>query len=670
MEALYVEAISEGKKTLSILDDYLTNNKNTIDVLNSFQLQEFKTELQKNVTKLEINKFNLIFMGKSGKGKTTCISSILDMYYCDEQDNIQQVMPSDEGGHTTCCLIEINILDEENTNYINVEVNSKESVKEILENYCKSKNNLNDTSSNISEEYIEIIEAKLDENDIEYIETRMNEVSNNVSQEDENCNICLKYLIDKLNINDYNQENRKIVISAQNKNEIFKEIGNRIFKINYGQTDEFYIPQKISLFIDRKLLNIPEYINKIIDTRGISGNERLNSRTDLKELINQDNNIVVYINEYTILDQFVKEFYNAKLKTLATTSDELIRFNVLINAFNTSVKSKAKNGKTVESVKKEKIRKFRDDVKPFTQDGEEMDDRVREEIKNNFNKLKSYAKKVDADIYNFKIYTPLQGMRKLDESIEVIDDTMRNNNINDIYDYFELIYKKRNDLILEYIYHFKSLIEKCINGKLGISNEAIITKYINDFQNDIKKYAVKCIKEDYLKNYLKKLLKELYKVNANTIACVAKNGGYRKRDDATVWELTNDYNEERVENVKTLLQQTSIIKTDNLMKDIQLYYSNEDKLHDLKEAVQSFYLRYNNEIINEWHKKVEDEIRNIFYIDSYELEVWKKTIETRNEDNITYLSALKVVMDKLTTITDTNEKKIYELDKYLLPLSN
>ncbi len=665
MDKVCNDIIESSKKTLETLEKYLNDNQKSINIIDIFQLEEFKNSLTKMTNTLMIKKFNLVFMGKSGKGKTTCISSILNIYYTDEDGNLKQVMPSDAGGHTTCCSIEINVLDDATQNFITVIPTNIDATLEILENYCRSKIVNNDTSGNISEEHIAIIETNLDTKDVEHIHTILNSNVGDTLEEENAIKACIDYLKDMLEININDDMEKNILIVADEKNSILKEIGENIYNLNYGLTDNFLIPDKLVINISRTIINIPPFIKKIVDTRGISSNEKISSRDDLKELINDKENLIIYINEYTNLDGFVKEFYNSKLQILGTTADELISFILLINAYNTSSKSKAKGHNTVKDVEDKKIAKFKQDVKPFCFE-EEVEKSVKDEISKNFNRLKGCANNVDADIYNFKIYTPLEGMKKDEDSFEIKDIEKRNINIESIYQYINDVYNARCSIIAEYMKHYQELIHQCVNGKLGISDQTVIAQNLNNFEHVLKSEGLNSVQQDYLRGYLDKLLREIYRINAITIATVAKNGGYRKRDNADIWKLTGDFHNDRVETLKKLLQRISILQCNILMEKVSLRLQETKKVNSLREAVQSYYIRNNKYLTDFWYEKIKEEVKNIFFLDTYKLGIWSKTVSVRNDEKITYLSALKKVMDDITQLAEIEGQLSSQVDNYLL----
>ncbi|OON98335.1 MAG: hypothetical protein ATN36_00060 [Epulopiscium sp. Nele67-Bin005] len=571
----------------------------------------------------------LVFVGKSGNGKTTCISSLLDFYFRDTDGNLVQVMPSDEGGHTTAFTIKINRVEGES--YVTIKPCSVSMLNEILENYCLAKVE-SDISSEISEEHKTLIEAKLEVEEIDELEKLLN-------NQQECINDGVQYLKNVLGItSDEASEDIIELVKGNNRNEVLMGLHNIVYNYNYAQGEKFIIPQELVINISSEYINLPDTINYIIDTRGISSNEKLNSREDLLELINNPKNLIIYINDFKNLDEFVRDYYKQKLKDLGTTADKLLNFIVLINATNNSAKSKAIGKKVIEDVEREKIDKFKQDARPIDKD--ELNEEVKETLKENLDKIRSYLGE-NGEIYNFSIFTPFKGMKKLEEGIKLDNEDIREENLQNIVNYIDAICQQNQNVLERYIKFYIDIIYQSINNKFCHSYNSVLEGEVNNFKVELNKSQCNRI-DNELKNYLDKTCQEVCKLHPNSLATLAKNNG-KTESRGTVWNYTGVFYNDFIESISYNLQSDAIILKNNMLKTLrtQVREQGEEGFTRIDELLNQIFLSSIDKLKETIKELVKSYVDRIFNDKNF----WHCVIQRRNQSKLTYKVACKKILE-------------------------
>lgn len=110
--------------------------KQNVKVLRSLAVLRFiRNRLDRIVTLLMIEKYNLVFIGQVGVGKTTTICHLLNLTHQVERRNrkITEELLSTGSGKTTICEV---IIKSNPTTSIEIQPYSIEEIKQFLEEFC------------------------------------------------------------------------------------------------------------------------------------------------------------------------------------------------------------------------------------------------------------------------------------------------------------------------------------------------------------------------------------------------------------------------------------------------------------------------------------------------------------------------------------------------------
>ena len=267
-------------ETISKIEEYLESNQ--VNSIAKFDLDYIKETIIKTQDKIEIKKFELVFMGKSSVGKTTTISSILGMYFEDNEGRLVQVMHSDIGGRTTPCTIEIIPSDKTALEIIPV---TKDELMGIISEFCYFTTG---NKGNLPDEIRTMIKTKLKKETIDSIRSI------------KDVEAAKKIVTEELDIENIEIKPHELLCDEGDKNECFKWINTELSNLKKGKINNIIVPSLIRIYVKKHHINIADYIEKIVDTRGIGtesvkqGNS-LNSRPELENYIKQNNTFVIYI---------------------------------------------------------------------------------------------------------------------------------------------------------------------------------------------------------------------------------------------------------------------------------------------------------------------------------------------------------------------------------------
>ena len=299
----------------------------------------------------KIEKYKLYFNGKVGIGKSTLISVILNLI---NEEKLEAGNPINEAlilkvgsGRTTLC--ETQIIPNADKTEISIEAVEKHEFAKILSDFCRiikkeSEVDLSEEQSTFIKNMAKIELSKSNDEILEEIgKDRLEDV-----------------LTEKINY-----ENRNKVTFTFEGNNSVEWLKKNLTDINDGKNEDAPMPSKITIKLskDDMEISIPNYIESIVDTRGLDGGER----PDIQSYINADDSISFMcdeINGYggnveinSILKQtLIEEDRDKKLRVvlLGLEKDDDLD-NITNFEGNRKGGEKKKKGEAEAALKKEKI---------------------------------------------------------------------------------------------------------------------------------------------------------------------------------------------------------------------------------------------------------------------------------------------------------------------------
>lgn len=456
------------------------NNANVLS-LSVNALESIKTRLDRIKQLLEIDKFKLVFVGKVGSGKTTAICNILNLIddIKENQSNIHK-LPLLKTGSGRVTLGEVIIKQAQKT-YIDVINKDEHLVKKDIEDFCSyywysNKNKNTDEEKRISIDVKELARAirnmaGFDSDEIlkKYIDEfkgDFNEFKN--------------YIIDKINLPKRIKTN--IVYDENEEKNIKAWIRKTTDKINSGKFDEFSIPEQVYIYIDKKRinLNLPSYIEEIIDTRGIDGTDR----ADLDSYISQSDDVIcLFTDEIESLPSAsIKPF----IKRYLTEENKDIRKKVGI-----VVLYKGADLKNVEEANGDELKG--ESLKLVELKEKIISERINYRLENTcfYDSYKYYKRDQDGEIFKFDSISIDNDRKRVLNSVESIIANRK----KELVDEVEELYKKYSQIIVGNPLSDESrkVVNDTINNIVNISNVSISSLNIN-LDSYTKRYM------DYLEN--------------------------------------------------------------------------------------------------------------------------------------------------------------------------
>ena len=299
----------------------------------------------------KIEKYKLYFNGKVGIGKSTLISVMLNLINDKKLEagkSINEALLLKVGtGRTTLC--ETQIIPNANKTEIIIDKIDKDTFDKILSDFCRS------------------IEGR---NEIELSEEQSTFIKNmaKIELSKSNDEILEEIGIDRLEetlAERINYENRNKITFTFDGNDSVEWLKKNLADINDGKNEDTPMPSSIIIKLgkDDMKVNIPDFIESIVDTRGLDGGER----PDIQSYINADDSISFMcdeINGYggnveinSILKQtLIEEDKDKKLRVvlLGLEKDEELE-NITNFEGNRKEGEKKKKAEAEAKLKKEKI---------------------------------------------------------------------------------------------------------------------------------------------------------------------------------------------------------------------------------------------------------------------------------------------------------------------------
>jgi hypothetical protein len=325
------------------------NSENNVFVRMQIKILEDKRNRYLHLYKQkEIEKYNLVFIGNVGSGKSTSIChlfNLLDVNNNDENIFVQPYLLT-RSGNTTICEIEIL---ESNYTGISIIPAEEEEIEKMIEDFLKG----------IKEE-----ELNSDGLTVELRRAIKNLISFN-NEFDQNLD--LNEAIIRANLN--NRSNISLNYSEGEYKE-GKWLIENLKKINYGQHPNFTIPKKIIINLNKGHLNtkIFDTFQSVIDTKGLealSSNQSgssLNLTKDIEKYILDDSSICIFTTDFlsapnpNILN-LISYFNSQKSKNILKRFILLIhpKFNEPLNVNSDNLDEEIKSWEDGIRIKKDEV---------------------------------------------------------------------------------------------------------------------------------------------------------------------------------------------------------------------------------------------------------------------------------------------------------------------------
>lgn len=270
---------------------------------------------------LDFLKFNLVFIGEKGIGKTTSILRLFELI-----QNEKGLLSTAAGG-TTVCEVVIQ-RSQNNKSYFEIIPEDEQLVHQYIEDYCASFQTEELTKALYVPNEIERFLRNMAGYKKVALEEKFGEFT---SHED-----FLQFFKAELNL-----ENRKelIVDVAYNDEKSYFESSVKIFElINLGKVSTIPFPKKIIIHATPDVIDFDSYsfVNSIIDTRGIDSDGKNTDRfrrEDILEYLDKRENESIYV----VVDGFKpapSSDISNLLKSRIRDKHHANKFYLLINVYN------------------------------------------------------------------------------------------------------------------------------------------------------------------------------------------------------------------------------------------------------------------------------------------------------------------------------------------------
>lgn len=253
------------------------------------KIAEHYKERLKEIEKIcSISKYNLYLIGSAGIGKSTLLSTLLNLIDYDKlviEKKLSDCLYLKIGtGRITVC--ETNILFRTDNTKFEIVPKSAEEFKGDLRNFV---NYLFKKPTNLSMEEIKAIKNML------HIPHKENTESYLGFTDNEDIDVLVNDLFDKIK---YESRIKTEIIYQPNVDESFPTWFKRLaIGINDGRLDECPFPAKINIYFSEKDFDfeLPDFINTIADTRGLSGDD--GDRNDIQTYLAGTENISIFFDD-------------------------------------------------------------------------------------------------------------------------------------------------------------------------------------------------------------------------------------------------------------------------------------------------------------------------------------------------------------------------------------
>ncbi|KJH70466.1 hypothetical protein [Aliterella atlantica] len=259
---------------------------------------------------LNIDKYQIVFIGTIGQGKTTAICHLFNLISNfkvsktingKSKDVIEtRELLSTGSGRTTICEV---VLKAANKTYIEIEPYTIDEMENLIFDFCDSISSKNvpcsETQINISQEIERAIRNMIDLKKVNQSIVDGDKTKNTlVDKAKELFDEAGEDILKKTALNNANIESRtKIKIEFDNQTTEQQWIKDTFAAINSVQLKEFAIPRKISLYVSNEVLsgsNLFQF-DSVVDTKGLDENP---IRKDLQKYIESQDVICLFVSPF------------------------------------------------------------------------------------------------------------------------------------------------------------------------------------------------------------------------------------------------------------------------------------------------------------------------------------------------------------------------------------
>ena len=461
-----------------------SNSMNVYEHLRKKSLESKKLRLLKTRDILSIDKYNIVFIGTIGIGKTTAICHLfnligefdkeIEINKNKKQLRVVEQILSTGSGRTTISEV---ITKSSSRTYIQIEPYPKEKLHDLIIEFCESFY----ADSEIPEG--EIVSVELERAIRTITEFRKNQKVN-----DKNVDLAKEYS-KKMSLDDFKAlalrnaqledrfytKEESILFCPENTDEVLW-LKQNFERVNKGDEKSFSIPRKIFVFVSPKVLKGSklEYFNSIIDTKGI---DEIAIRPDLQNYIEQEENICLFTSSFNDAPE--------------TNVRELMKFSL-------TQRSKSYEQKFITFILPHKGEPEKENDSDGTWEGGIA---TRKSIIEDV--FKSQNLKFLPD--NILFYDALQfydskGRRDQDFTADDIQ-AVKNNVIDDI----RFVIERRKEILMEDVKAIDRSIQTIINGQ-GLSEEEIsnINKVVEEIASykEIRNKVPSFVYEEFIDQYI------------------------------------------------------------------------------------------------------------------------------------------------------------------------
>lgn len=273
--------------------------KQNVKVLRSLAVLRFiRNRLDRIVTLLMIEKYNLVFIGQVGVGKTTTICHLLNLTHQVERRNrkITEELLSTGSGKTTICEV---IIKSNPTTSIEIQPYSIEEIKQFLEEFChfiwhKAYPEENTVIDVPPAELVRAIRNMIALNELHSRDSEGRTISTDTALELANSFTPRQYedfklaVTSRANLDSRHEKRLEYTPSSDSTTEEEKLWIKQSFRsLNLVKLPNFSIPKKIQLNIRHEITDLSQfrYFSSVVDTRGM---DVVRDRKDLEAYIRND----------------------------------------------------------------------------------------------------------------------------------------------------------------------------------------------------------------------------------------------------------------------------------------------------------------------------------------------------------------------------------------------
>lgn len=303
-------------------------------------LKSISTRLERIKSLLEIQDYNLVFIGKIGVGKTTAICHLFNLFREEEKTvgktektvNKVSELLSTGSGRTTICEVVIQPSISERS-FLEIEPYSDDEVKEFIREVCiYFWNKEHDQNSEVSDlppaELLRAIRNITDLRDPQIERKRVDKASE-LAQSSGSFDSFVKSVLERADLPRRKQTRLESPHNFENVEDEKKWLRNNFSNLNLGKMDKFSLPRKIYVGVSNKLIDFNKYprFKSIIDTRGMDNSR---DRKDLSDYIrSQDNSICLFAEHFIAAPSNISELLKRYLTRESRDIDTKVALLVL-----------------------------------------------------------------------------------------------------------------------------------------------------------------------------------------------------------------------------------------------------------------------------------------------------------------------------------------------------